>query len=95
MSDCNPCCLLMTAKTRIDKSSCTDLEYDASQNLSRVRSLYMSLVGKLNYLPVVYRRNLSFVVSSSSQVLNNPSHDLWLLDKKLLRYFKGTFDLEL
>ena len=85
----------MTANTRIHKSSGTDLEYDAFQNLSKIRSLYMSLVGKLNYLPVVYRPNLSFVVSSSSQVLNNPSHDLWLLAKKLLRYFKGTFDLGL
>ena len=36
---------------------------------------------------------MSFVVSSFSQVLKNPSHDHWLLAKKVLRYLKGTFDL--
>ena len=55
----------------------------------------MSLVGKLNYLPVVSLPDLSFVVSSLSQVLKNPSHDHWLLAKKVMRYLKGTFDLGL
>ena len=48
MSDCNPCDLPMTANTRIDKSSCPDLETDTLNCLSKIRSLYMSLVGKLN-----------------------------------------------
>ena len=38
---------------------------------------------------------MSFVVSSLSQVLKNPSHDLWLLAKKVLLYLKGTFYLGL
>ena len=38
---------------------------------------------------------MSFVVSSLSQVPKNPSHDHWLLAKKVLRYLKGTFDLAL
>ena len=95
MSDCNPCDLPMTANTRIDKSSCPDLESDTFKDLSKIRSLYMSLVGKLNYLSVVSRPHLSFVVSSLSQVLKNPSQDHWLLAKKVLRYLKGTFDLGL
>ena len=95
MSDCNPCDLPMTANTRIDKSSCPDLESDIFKDLSEIRSLYMSLVGKLNYLSVVPRPDLSFVVSSLSQVLKNPSHVDWLLAKKVSRYLKGTFDLGL
>ena len=75
MSDCNPCDLPMTANTRIDKRSCPDLESDTIKDLSKIRSLYMSLVGKLNYLSVVSRPDLSFVVSSLSQVLKNPSQD--------------------
>ena len=55
----------------------------------------MFLVGKWNYLSVVSRPDLSFVVSSLSQVLKNPSHDHWLLAKKVLRHLKGTFDLGL
>ena len=95
MSDCNLCDRPMTANTRIDKSSCPDLETDIFKDLSKIRSLYMSLVGKLNYLSVVSRPDLSFVVSSSSQVLKNPSHDHWFLAKKVLRYLKGTFGLGL
>ena len=93
MSDCNSCDLPMTANTRIGKSSCPVLESDSFNDLSKIRSLYMSLVGKLNYLSVVSRPELSFVVPSLSQVLKNPFHDHWLLAKKVLRYLKGTFDL--
>ena len=95
MSDCKPCDLTMTANTGIDKSFFPDLEADTFKHLSKIRSLYMSLVGKLNYLSVVSRPDLSFVVSSLSQVLKNLSHDHWLLAKKVLRYLKGTFDLSL
>ena len=95
MSDCNPRDLLMTANTRIDKSSCLVLNSDTFKDLSKIRALYMSLVGKLNYLSVVSRPDFSFVVSSLSQVLKNPFHDHWLIPKKVLRYLKGTFDLGL
>ena len=92
MSDCNPLDLPMTANTRIDRSSCPDLESDIFKELSKIRSWYMFLVGKLNYLSVVSRPNLSFVVSSLSQLLENPSHHHWLLTKKVLCYLRGTFD---
>ena len=92
MSDCNRCDLPMTANTRIEKSSCLDLESDTFKDLSKIRSLYMSLVGKLNYHSVVSRPDLSFVVSYLSQILKNPSHDHWLLAKKVLRYLKGTIE---
>ena len=55
----------------------------------------MSLVGKLNYLSVVSRPDLRFVVSFLSQVIKDPSHDHWLLAKKVLRYLKCNFDLGL
>ena len=95
MSGCNPCDLPMTANTRIDKCYCLDLESDTFKDLSKFRSLYMSLVGKLNYLSVFSRPCLSFVISFLSQILKNPAHDLWLLAKKVLRYLKCTFDLGL
>ena len=83
----------MTENARIGKSSCLDLESDSFNYLSKFRSLYMSLVGKLNYLSVVSRPDLSFVVPFLSQVLKNPFHDHWLLAKKVLLYLKSTFDL--
>ena len=76
----------MTANTRIDSSSCPDLEADTFKDLCKTRSLSMSLVEKLNYLSVVSRPDLSFVVSSLSQILRNLSHDHWLSAKKVLRY---------
>ena len=36
-----------------------------------------------------------FCTLSLSQLLKNPSHDHWLLAKKVLRYLRGTFDLGL
>ena len=69
MSDFNLSELPMTAKTTIDKSSCRDLEFDTFKDLSKSRSLLMPLVAKLNNLSVVSRPDLSFVVSSLSQVL--------------------------
>ena len=93
MSDCTPCDLPTTAKTRINKSSCLDSKSDTFNDLPEIRSLYMSLLGKVNYLSVFSRPDLSFVISFFSQVLKNPSHDHWFLAKKVLRYLKGTFDL--
>ena len=75
MPDCNSCDLPMTANTRIDESSCLDLESDAFKKLSKIRSLCLSSVGKLNYLEVVSCPNLSFVISSFCQILKNSSHD--------------------
>ena len=86
MSDHNPCDLSTATNNRIDKSSCPDLESDTLKDLSKIRSLYMSSVGKLNYLSIVSRPDLSFVVSFLSEVLTNPSHDHWLLANKFLRY---------
>ena len=77
--DCNPCGLPMTAITWTDQSYYPDLESDTFEDFSKIRSLYISLVGKLNYLSVVYRPDLSFVVSSLSQAHKNPSHDRWFL----------------
>ena len=45
MSDCNSCDIPIIANTRIDKSSFPDLESDTFKDLSKIRSLYMSLVG--------------------------------------------------
>ena len=51
----------------------------------------MSLDVKLNYLSVISRPELSFVVSSLGQVLKNRSHDHYLWAKKALRYLRATF----
>ena len=61
----------MTAYTRFNKSSCPDVESDVFKDLSKIRSFYMSLVGKPIYLSVVSSPDLSFVVSSLSHVLEN------------------------
>ena len=50
ISDWNPCDIPMTANTRIGKSSCPDLESDTFKDLSKNRSLFMSLFGELKNL---------------------------------------------
>ena len=83
MSECNPCDHFMTANARIKKSSC--LESDALKDLSKVCSLYMSSIGKLYYISIASSPDLSFVGSSSSQVLMNASHYHELSAKKIFR----------
>ena len=93
LSDCNPCELSMIANTRIDKCCYPQFDSKEFRDLSKMRTLYMSSVSKLNHFSVVSRPDLSFVVSSLSQVLKNPAQEHWLLAKKVLRYLKGSLDL--
>ena len=71
----NSCDLPMIANTHIDKSSGLGIVFPSYKELSNVRSLYMSLVGKLCYLSVAPRPDLRFIVSSLSHVLKNLSQE--------------------
>ena len=48
MPDCNCSDFPMIADSRIDKILCLDIESNAFEHWSKNRSLYTSLVGKLN-----------------------------------------------
>ena len=63
--------------------------------MASVRPLYRSLVGKLLYLSVVSRPDLSFVVSNLGQFLSNPGKAHWLGAKRVLRYLKDCSDYRL
>ncbi len=55
--------------------------------------VYRSIVGKINYLAVVARPDLAFVVSSLSQFLSRPLESHLIAAKHVLRYVKDTVDL--
>ena len=90
MLDCKSIMLPAMANTYLSKDDCPKAGSKEEDEMQRYKSLYRSLVGKLNYLSVVSRPDLSFAVSSLSQFLQNPGMPHWIAAKRILRYLQGT-----
>lgn len=58
-------------------------------------SRYRTLVGKLNYLMIMTRPDLAYVVGQLCRHLQNPGDAHWRLAKRVLRYLNGTRTLGL
>jgi len=61
---------------------------DADETINNVP--YRQLVGKLLYLAVLTRPDISFSVSLVSKFLESHSESHWKYCKRILRYIKGT-----
>lgn len=55
---------------------------------------YRQVIGSLQYLQIT-RPDLSFCVNKLAQKMNRPSDADWTVVKRVLRYLKGTTDLDL
>lgn len=55
---------------------------------------YRSLVGALPYLTFT-RPDITFAVHQGCQFMHNPMESLFITIKKILRYLKGTINLEI
>ena len=56
---------------------------------------YRKLIGKLLYLAVATCPDIAYVIGVLCRFVENPGHDHWLAAKCVLRYLKGTVDMEL
>ena len=56
---------------------------------------YMSAIGALMYLAIATRPDITYSVSKLAQYNSNPGPEHWHAVKHLLRYLKGTMDLQL
>ena len=95
MTDCNPINTPADSSSKLSKSSCPEPDTEEAKSMTEYHSLYRSLVGNLLYLAVVSRPDISFIVSTLSQFLNNPGKVHWVAAKRVLRYLKGTASLGL
>ncbi|MBW0506037.1 hypothetical protein O181_045752 [Austropuccinia psidii MF-1] len=90
MIDCKPVLTPMVPNSRLQEAS--DEEKQAFKEL---KINYRQAIGRISYLQVATRGDLSFTTSQLSQFLENPGIKHWLAFKHLLRYLKGTISLAL
>src|SRR3990167_8471739 len=86
MSDCNGVSTPLEPNIRIEKNNEQSLEQDKS---------FIEMLGRLNYLSLVTRPDLSIVLTKLSRYANNPSKTHWEQLKRTLRYLKGTLNQKL
>lgn len=91
MSDCKPRNLPAVPNYNLSKGSSEEPELLSEED----HALYRSIVGKINYLSVVTRPDLAFIVSSLSQYLSKPTAEHLVAAKHVLRYLKGTVNFSL
>ena len=92
MSDCAP------VSTPMDPGNGSKLRRyvpDPKKRVDMSRVPYMSAVGALMYLAIATRPDITYSVSKLAQYNSNPGPEHWQAVKHLLRYLKGTMDLQL
>ena len=92
MSDCRPVGTPMAAGLRLT----VDMAPQTPDDIAQMKGLpYGRAVGKLNYLALATRPDISFSVSTLARFSSNPGPAHWQAVKHLLRYIKGTMDYKL
>lgn len=82
--DCKPCTTPIEQRLKFD----TDKVNEGNKPVKE-------LIGCLMYLMLVSRPDLSFSLNYISRYQDKYTNEVWIHLKKLLRYLKGTIDLEL
>jgi hypothetical protein len=92
MAECHPVNTPMAPNLILSKTmspqSDADVEYMKDKQ-------YQRAVGKLNYLALTTRPDISFTVSRLARYSANPGPEHWKAVKHVLRYIKGTLDYKL
>ena len=92
MADCNAVSMPMEQNVRLSKSMCPETP---EEKADMVKVPYRELVGKLLYLAVATRPDISYSVGVLCRFIENPGREHWGTARRLLRYLKGSVDLKL
>jgi len=92
MADCHPLNTPMAAGLILSKEMCP--QTDADKEFMRDKP-YQRAVGKLNYLALTTRPDISYTVSRLARYSSNPGPEHWKAVKHVLRYIQGTLDYKL
>lgn len=90
MKDCRPASTPFPGGTKTERASDEDL-----RQFQRLNLPYRSLIGSLMYISVSTRPDITYSVGVLSQHLERPSLSTWNLALHVLRYLRGTTDLEI
>ncbi|MBW0499102.1 hypothetical protein O181_038817 [Austropuccinia psidii MF-1] len=90
MMDCKPVSTPMVPNSRLQEAS-----EEEKHAFKELKINYQQAIGKISYVQVSTRGDLSFTMSQLSQFLENPGIKHWQAFKHLLRYLKSTISLAL
>jgi hypothetical protein len=93
MTNCNPVSTPMEAGLILSRHSDTPLTHEEELELTELP--YRRLVGLLMYLAIATRPDIALAVCKLSQFLAFYNHTHWNAGKRVLRYLKGTRELQL
>ncbi|MBW0563818.1 hypothetical protein O181_103533 [Austropuccinia psidii MF-1] len=90
MSNCKPVSTPLSPNLHLEGALISEREEFQALNIN-----YRSAVGSLSYLSSATRPHLSYSVSALSQFLENPGMQHWKAFLHVLKYLRGTNDIEL
>ncbi|MBW0524546.1 hypothetical protein O181_064261 [Austropuccinia psidii MF-1] len=88
--DCKPVSTPMVPNSRLQEAS-----EEEQRAFEELKITYRKAIGKISYLQVATRGDLSFTTSQLYQFLENPGIKHWKAFEHLLQYLKGTISLAL
>ncbi len=92
MTDSNPAPTPMEENARLSMRMCLDTD---EQKAQMAKVPYRELIGKLIYLAVATRPDISYAIGMLCRFVENPGPEHWGVAKRILRYLKGTLGLKL
>jgi len=92
MADCNPVATPMEENLKLSKAMCPDSP-EKKEGMANVP--YRELIGKLLYLAVATRPDISYAVGVLCRFVDNPGPLHWGAAKRVLHYLKGSIGLKL
>ena len=91
MSDCNPAPTPLDPGTKLQKNMGSSQE--EKREMEEVP--YRQLIGALSYVARATRFDISFAVNVLAQFSSDPEPMHWVAAKRILRYLKGTLEMNL
>ena len=92
MADCRPVSTPMVPGTHLNASMSPQTPADVEEMKDKP---YMRAVGKLNWLALATRPDISYTVSQLARFNSNPGPQHWQAVKRIFRYIQGTIDYKL
>jgi len=92
MHDCNPVSTPMEENIKLSVRMCP---VDAEKKAQMAKVPYRELIGKLIYLAVATRPDISYAIGVLCRFVENPGPEHWGAAKRVLRYLKGSVGLKL
>ena len=90
--DCKAAITPMCPKSKLSKSTCPKSD---AEKAAMAKTPYREAVGSLLWVSNGTRPDIAYAVSQVAKYMTNPGQDHWTAVKRIMRYLKGTSELEI